>query len=72
MDLTQHLDSDDLLYRRLDEMNLAAGDAARAKATLRNAAAIVDFGFAAAAAIRSSSAYLARHLKAALASAPQH
>ena len=72
MDRSQNSSASALLDRRIDAMHLSATDAARAKASLRSADLIVDFGFAVAAAIRSSAAFVARHLKAAFVSSPQH
>ena len=60
------------IERRIDALHLGATDAARAKASLRNADRIVDFGFAVVAAMRSSTAFIARHLKSAFVSSPQH
>ncbi|MEO8306239.1 MAG: hypothetical protein ABI724_19170 [Betaproteobacteria bacterium] len=57
---------------RIDALHLSTTDAARAKASLRNAERIVDFGFAAVAAMRSSAAFIARHMKSAFISSPQH
>lgn len=64
--------SNELLITRLHEMRMSAQDIARAEASLRNADAIVDAGLAVAAAIRSSASYVARNLKAAFVSTPQH
>ena len=69
---SQSANSYDLIDRRLDELHLSASDAARAKASLRTADVIVDFRFTAAAAIRASGEFVARHAKSAFTSSPQH
>jgi hypothetical protein len=60
------------LERRIDAMRLGAIDTARAKASLRNADRLVDFGFAVAAAVRASAAFVRRQMKSAFVSSPQH
>jgi hypothetical protein len=64
--------SNELLIKRLQAMRMSASDIASAEASLRNADAIVDVGFGIATAIRTAAAYVARHLRAALVSTPQH
>jgi hypothetical protein len=64
--------SNDLLTKRLHEMRMSASDIASARASLRNADAIVDLGFGVVAAIRSSVAYVARNLRAVFVSTPHH
>ena len=72
MTRTQKAPLNESLERRLDTMHMSASDIARAKASLRNADLIVDFGFGLAAAVRASAAFAARQLKAAFVSSPQH
>ena len=62
----------DSIEQRLYAMHLGAGDRQRALASLRNADRIVDFGFAVLAAMRTSTAFIARQLKSAFVSSPQH
>ena len=72
MNPAKKVHSNELLIKRLHEMRMSASDIASAEVSLRNADAIVDAGFGVAAAIRSAVAYVARHLRAAFASTPQH
>ena len=58
--------------QRLYAMHLSAADTERALASFRNAERIVDFGFAVVAMMRSSTAFIARQLKSAFVSSPQH
>lgn len=64
--------SSESLERRIDAMHMGAIDTARAKASLRNADRLVDFGFAVATAVRASGAFVMRHMKSAFVSSPQH
>jgi hypothetical protein len=62
----------DTLYRRIDDMQMSAADRARAKAQLRAAEGFADVLCGTLAAIRSSAAFVARHVRTALAPSPQH
>jgi hypothetical protein len=60
------------IIKRLREMRMSPSDIANAEAAFRKADAIVDLGFGVVAALRSSAAYVTRHLRAAFVSTPQH
>ena len=72
MNPAKNAPSNELLIKRLQAMRMSASDIASAEVSLRNANAIVDVGFGIATAIRSAAAYVARHLRAAWVSTPQH
>jgi hypothetical protein len=60
------------LYRRIDEIQMSTADRELAKAQLRAAEDLADVMCGALAAIRSSIAFVARHVRTALATSPQH
>jgi hypothetical protein len=72
MEPSKNAHSNGLLIKRLHEMRMSASDIASAEASLRNADAIVDLGSGVVATIRSSAAYLARHVRAVFVSTLHH
>jgi hypothetical protein len=72
MDRVQHPHPNDPIYRRLDELELQAWEAASARASMEHADMIVDGVCRAVAAIRSTAVSVARHFKSAFVSSPQH
>ena len=64
--------ANDMLYRRIDELPMSAADRRFAKAQLRAADNFVDGAFALAAAMRSMTASVSRHVRTAIMASPQH
>jgi hypothetical protein len=72
MTTTRRPPSNDLLYRRIDEMPMSVADRERAKARLQTGERFADAVCELSAAIRAGARFVGRRARTAFAPSPQH